>query len=252
MKLSILATSALVCVTAAEPPLIPQQYTAQIISDVKGDIPDIPKGKSTYTEYYDYGNKRRRIDFSDGTSKVYRYDVNDMGHNPFPAPRGYQFQTSNPKLNCCWLWLVDTSDPTNSTNLRMSEIQISKRAKDNGPVTIDGKTAEWWHSKGSIIVLEQHDDFFVSTNGSNPTTLIEWDSQFRLKLETCQTNLTYTTFDYSPIDISVFDVPKADCQECQPFEIGTCKEFGKDPECDMATYNAVGDDAYMMNVRYGQ
>ena len=49
-------------------------YTALIDSDVTGNIPDIPKGKSQYTEYYDFANKRRRLDFpATGMSKVYRY-----------------------------------------------------------------------------------------------------------------------------------------------------------------------------------
>ena len=85
IKPAALLAAAAVAVTTAQPPPIPKQYTAHVLSDVKGNIPNIPKGKSTYTEYYDYGNTRRRIDFSDGTSKVYRYDVNDMGHNPFPC-----------------------------------------------------------------------------------------------------------------------------------------------------------------------
>ncbi|MDB3902323.1 hypothetical protein N9362_00030 [bacterium] len=241
MKFTIAATA--LCATATTAvPTIPQQYTAQVASDVKGDIPGLPKGKSTYTEYYDFANKRRRVDSSDGTTKVYRYDVSDMGHNPFPAPRGYQFQTNNPKLSCCWLWLIDTDDPTNSTNLRMSEIEVSKKATDNGPVTIHGQTAEWWHDKGGIVILENHDDWYFSGNGTSPT-LVEHDSQVRLKLKTAQSNLTFNTWDASLIDETIFAVPKADCQECEPFEIGTCKEFGKDPECDMSTYNAVGDDA---------
>ena len=39
---------------AADPPAISDVYIAVIESDVTGDIPDIPKGKSQYTEYYDY------------------------------------------------------------------------------------------------------------------------------------------------------------------------------------------------------
>lgn len=246
MKTFVVAAAAAAGLAAAVP-VIPQQFTAKIASDVKGDIPGLPKGKSTYTEYYDFANKRRRLDLDDGTTKVYRYDVNDMGHNPFPAPRGYQFQTNNPKLQCCWLWLIDTDDPTNSTNLRMTEDVVSKKATDMGPVTIDGQTAEWWHSKGGIVVIENHDDWYFGNNG---TVLVEHDSQVRIKLQTAQSNLTYHTFDPSPIDVSVFDVPKADCQECEPFEIGTCKEFGKDPECDMASYNAVGDSAYLAHTMH--
>ena len=77
---------------------------------------------SPVSRYYDYTNKRRRIDFHSGSmqgqTKVYRYDVNDFGHEPFPAPRGYQFETNSPTLTCCWTWLIDSSDPSNSTNER--------------------------------------------------------------------------------------------------------------------------------------
>ena len=74
----------------------------------------------------------------------------------------------------------------------------------------------------------------------------------RVKLQNVVTNLTFTSYDSSPIDETVFDVPKADCQECEPFEIGTCKEFGKDPECDMQDYDATGDDAYLRMLRMHQ
>ena len=92
-------------VTAASdaPPKLSDTYTAVVDTETNGNIPGLPHGESTYTEYYDYSNKRRRLDFTagslEGQTKVYRYDVQDRNHNPFPAPRGYQFQTSNPKLS---------------------------------------------------------------------------------------------------------------------------------------------------------
>ena len=169
-----------------------------------------------------------------------------MGHTPFPAPRGYQFQTANPKLNCCWLWLTDDSDPTNSTNLRMSEIQIPKKATDMGPETVNGVATEHWHSKGGIVIVVSQSDFWVD----NATNLVRRVDKARVKLQNAVTNLTFASYDTSPIDESVFDVPKPDCQDCEPFEIGTCKQFGKDPECDMQSYDSTGDDAFMlMNMR---
>ena len=48
----------------------------------------------------------------------------------------------------------------------MDEEIVSKKATDNGPVTIDGQTAEWWHAKGSVIVLENHDDWYFGQNGT--------------------------------------------------------------------------------------
>ena len=39
-----------------------------------------------YTEYHDFTNNRRRVD-ADGFTKIYRYDVQDWDHQPFPAPK---------------------------------------------------------------------------------------------------------------------------------------------------------------------
>jgi hypothetical protein len=223
------------------------QYTALVTSTTTGDIPGLPKGTKTYTEYYDYANKRRRLDFvGESMSKIYRYDVNDVGHNPFPAPRGYQLNPANPRLGCCWLWLVDTSDPTNSTNLKMSEVQIPPKATDEGSCTINGVQAEHWHAKGGVVVLESQSDWYVG-NGS---TLVQQNSQFRLKLKDAIGNVTYKNYDPSPIDESIFAVPKSECEECTPSEMGDCKEFGKDPECDMAMYDPTGDDFFFQHMRW--
>ena len=166
-----------------KPPKIPLQYTADITSVTKGDIPNLPRGTQVYSEAYDYGNKRRRVDVTQGqgqgTKKIYRYDVKDDGHNPFPAPRGYQIG-QNPKIDCCWLWLIDTSDPTNTTNLEMDEVQVPPKATDEGACTIDGKAAEHWHAKGGVVVLESQSDWYLGPNAS----IIQQNSQFRLKLKT--------------------------------------------------------------------
>ena len=105
-----------IAVTTAttDPPKLSDTYTSVVTTKTTGNIPGLPHGESTYTEYYDYTNKRRRLDFTSGSmegqTKVYRYDVQDMNHNPFAAPRGYQFETRNPKLSWCdvcgvvWWW----------------------------------------------------------------------------------------------------------------------------------------------------
>jgi hypothetical protein len=212
-----------------------------VTSKTTGDIPGLPKGTQTYTEYYDFANKRRRLDFtSQGFSKIYRYDVNDMGHNPFPAPRGYQLNPANPKQHCCWLWLTDSSDPSNMTNLAMTEVQVPPKSTDEGPCSINGVTAEHWHAKGGIVVLESQSDWFVS-NGS---VLVQQNSQFRYKLKDAIGNVTYKNYDPSLIDVSIFAVPTSECEDCKPQEYGDCKQFGKDPDCDMANYDRTGDEFY--------
>ena len=59
-----MALACLACAYAA-PPALPQQYTAVIDSDVTGNIPDVPKGKSTYTVHN--GHARRQQDRQEWT-----------------------------------------------------------------------------------------------------------------------------------------------------------------------------------------
>ena len=47
----------------------------------------------------------------------------------FASPKGYQFQSNNPKLNCCWLGLVDTSDGKPFYADRMFQVQYPKAQK---------------------------------------------------------------------------------------------------------------------------
>ena len=116
MKAALLLAAA-APLAAATPPVIPQTFTSQITTNTSGTAKSIPMGVKTYKQFYDYTNKRLRKDESSGMTKVYRYDKNIMppispGPNDpdFASPKGYQFQLSNPDLNCCWLWLVDTSN----------------------------------------------------------------------------------------------------------------------------------------------
>ena len=111
---------------AAAAPVIPQTWTAEITTNTSGTARQVPQGVKTYKQFYDYTNKRLRKDASDGMTKVYRYDKNIMpplqpGPNDpdFASPKGYQFQLSNPDLNCCWLWLIDTADGKPYTADRM-------------------------------------------------------------------------------------------------------------------------------------
>lgn len=239
--LALSATCAL-----AAPPKISDVYTSLVETTTAGNIPGLPTGHSTYTEYYDFTNKRRRLDFTagsmEGQTKVYRYDVKDIHHNPFSAPRGYLFRTSNPKLDCCWLWLLDSSDPTNSTNERMFEVQIPKNAKDEGAATVNGVPTEHWHSQGGIIIISSSDDYFIG----NSSTLVQHNSVVHVEGKKGTTNSSYTNYDVTPIDESVFDVPSANCQDssCTPTEIGVCKQFGVDPMCDMGDYDATGDNFF--------
>jgi hypothetical protein len=178
----MLVSSLLVSCLAA-PPKIAGQYTATITSTTTGDVPGIPKGTQTYTEYYDctcFGivacqtteqyvfvtvvNKRKRLDFTDqGYSKVYRYDVQDRNHRPFPAPRGYKFDLGPSKLSCCWVWLVDSDTGDNE---EMDEVKIPAKATDRGATTKNGVSVEEWFAKGTVVLAESESDWFVGENST--------------------------------------------------------------------------------------
>ena len=120
------------------------------------------------------------------------------------------------------------------------QVQIPKKATDEGEVTINGVQTEHWHDHGGIIIISSSSDFFVANN----SVLVQQNSMVRVEGKKGLTNSSYTNYDTSPIDESIFDVPKANCQDssCTMPEIGVCKQFGVDMECDMNDYDPTGDD----------
>ena len=54
-------------------PAIPDQFYAEIHSNVTGNVSGIPTGTGVMKQWYDFSNKRLRKDFDDGTSKIYDY-----------------------------------------------------------------------------------------------------------------------------------------------------------------------------------
>jgi len=136
-------------------------------------------------------NKRKRLDFTDqGYSKVYRYDVQDRNHRPFPAPRGYKFDLGPSKLSCCWVWLVDSDTGDNE---EMDEVKIPAKATDRGATTKNGVSVEEWFAKGTVVLAESESDWFVGEN----STIVQVNQKIRLKKSPSTTNQTYTGFDAS-------------------------------------------------------
>jgi hypothetical protein len=221
-------------------PAIPPTFTAVITSNTTGTAQGPQKGVSTITQYYDYANKRLRKDAGDGTTKIYRYDVNvdpplQPGPNDphFPTPKGYQFQLSNPNMTCCWLWLMD-SDTKDAD--RMYQLQVPKKAQDAG----SDKDGEHWASVSKFPFLQTDDYWFKNGTLTKENNFVNLPKQLGPQAGTLITNTTFANFDISPIDESVFWVPDA-----RP-TFGRCKEFGHDPQCDMAGAKGLLEDAKRM------
>ena len=213
----------------ATTPEIPKVFTAVITTNTSGTSKSIPQGVKTYKQYYDYSNKRLRKDATSGMTKVYRYDINVQtpihpGPNDpeFASPRGYQFQTNNPDLNCCWLWLVDTSDGRPYTTDRMFQVQIPKGAKDIGASSRFGGTEHWAGS--SAWPFKSTGDWYVKNNNQ----IVQYNSYVNIPTQgTIIENMTYTNYTTGPIDVSVFAHPNATSNR----HPGKCGQFGVDPMC---------------------
>ena len=80
--------SILLCLhTMAATPVIPDTFTADVVAVSSGTAPGVPKGTQSFTQFYDYTNKRLRKDFHDqGYAKVYRYDklIQPRASTPHP------------------------------------------------------------------------------------------------------------------------------------------------------------------------
>mmetsp|Transcript_37086 Transcript_37086/g.54502 ORF Transcript_37086/g.54502 Transcript_37086/m.54502 type:complete len:469 (+) Transcript_37086:62-1468(+) len=200
-------------------------WTADIVAKTSGTFPGVPHETQTYTEYHDFTNDRRRVDYTDqGFTKIYRYDVQDWDHQPFPAPKGYKMRldssgTPDP-LSCCWLWLVDSDTGEND---KMLPLTIPTKSTDEGATTINGVPVELWQAN-TLIPIKTTNDFYIGNN-SVPVQVNTFSNV--LGKGTVIANTTYTNFVAGPIPNSTFDVP-----DSKP-TFGKCKQCGVDPECPM-------------------
>ena len=221
-SIALLTLAASTTVTAV--PIIPDVWTADITATTNGTLPNVPKGTKSFTEYHDFKNKRRRVDFKDQYyTKIYRYDVKSFDHNPFPASKGYQMHldsSGNPNPNsCCWLWLVDED----GNDDRMFALQVDKNAKDAGKTSTG--LEEW--TSASTFPFPTTDSFYFN----NETDLSKYNSYASvLGKGTIISNTTYTNWKTGPIDNATFAVPSS-----KP-TFGKCKQFGVDPSCPMPHY----------------
>ena len=207
-------------------PTLPPVWTADIVATSSGTFPSVPQGTKSYTEYHDYTNKKRRLDFKDQYyTKIYRYDKTFMSHNPFAAPKGYKMHlesdgTPNPN-DCCWLWLVDKDSGNND---KMHSFQVPPKSVDHGSTIMNGVTVEEWLSV-STFPFPQQDTFYFD----NASRLVQVNSYASvLGKGTIIGNSTYSNFDDSPIANTTFAVP-----DSRP-TFGKCKQCGVDPMCPMS------------------
>ena len=87
-------------------------------------------------QWYDYTNKRQRLDRDDGTTKMYDYktlvDPCPVGQCPssrpkFPSPQGFKWQTDDMDNTCCFVWLVD-SDTKEPETMDRFEVESNVQA----------------------------------------------------------------------------------------------------------------------------
>lgn len=219
------ATVALACSYSAPAsvPIVPSAFMADVVSNTSGTMPGVPTRSMSYTQLYDYGNKRLRKD-GGGHTKVYRYDrriappLPPVAGEPIaPTPMGFLFDT-NSMENCCWLWLWD---PKTQMANRMFEISVDKNSVDLGPSAKHGG-AEHYQKKGSWPFTHIADSYF--SNG----TLVAQDTFASMVSGTTVGNTTYSNVVVGAIDVSNFAHPTVN--PGLP-HLGKCKQFGKDPMC---------------------
>ena len=213
-------------------PTIPPVWTADIVATSNGTLPGVPVGTKSYTEYHDYTNKKRRLDFKEQYyTKIYRYDkkiqppFNPGKYDPeFAAPKGYKMHldsTGNPNPNsCCWLWLFDTDTGDND---KMFNAQVPPKSKDVGSTEVNGVTAEEWLFAGTF-PFPQTDRYYFD-NESNLVQHNSYASVFGKGV--IIGNTTYNNLKVGPISNETFAVPTS-----KP-TFGKCKQCGVDSMCPM-------------------
>jgi hypothetical protein len=133
----------------------------------------------------------------------------------------------------CWLWLMD---PDTKDADRMYQFRVPSKAQDAGA----DKDGEHWSNVAHFPFLQTDDYWFKNGSLTKWNSFVNLPKQLGPQAGTLMTNTTYDGFDTSPIDLSIYWVPDA-----RP-TFGRCKEFGHDPQCDMANAKGLLDDAKAM------
>lgn len=219
-------------VNARGVPAIVDQFTTDIQSNTTGNVSGIPTGLATATQFYDYTNKRVRIDRDDGTSKMYDYKTlidpcptGRPGHGcpssrpNWPSPQGFKFNTDSIENSCCYVWLVDSDTGEAET---MEKFALEDNSKEVGH---DARGDHWLSVKKFPFL--QTDDWWLGPNNS----VVASNSYFIIPGQSpvsgyVQSNGTYTNW-VNTVDASKFEHP-----DSHP-TFGKCKECGVDSECPM-------------------
>lgn len=134
----------------------------EIHGNTASTVAGVPTGTGVTKQWYGYTNKRKRLDFDDGTSKIYDYktlvDPGNERKPAFPSPQGFKCRTDNIASTCCWLWLVDDNEDPD----RMEKLEVEHKAKDVGA----DPRGEHWSSVIKFPFL-QTDDWFFRNDGND-------------------------------------------------------------------------------------
>ena len=204
-------------------------------------------------QWYDYTNKRQRLDRDDGTTKMYDYktlvDPCPVGQCPssrpkFPSPQGFKWQTDDMDNTCCFVWLVDSDTKEPET---MDRFEVESNAKQVGS---DARGDHWLSvkkfpflqtddcaprsratpaqfSEGSVSDARHAHVAGWFLNGTLTASNTYFDIPGHSPVSGYgMSNSTFSDFT-TTIDPTVFDHPDS------RVTFGKCKECGVDDECPM-------------------
>ena len=144
MRSTFIYTLATTVAALSDVPQLPQQWKANAVQDMEGNIPGVRPGKTPYYTYYDFPHRHR-----------YQYDTQDIIYM-FDEGKVYKIKQNG---KCCY---ADNTDPDTGQAKAMIEIQPTKKAKDVGAKT----EGEDWQEKTNLVVFKETTDFFITSDNT--------------------------------------------------------------------------------------
>eukprot|EP00948_MAST-09A_sp_MAST-9A-sp1_P000330 g330.t1 len=201
---ALVATS----VSAATIPPAANQWKAECVQSVEGNIPGLKPSTQSFMKYYDYPN-RDRFSYPDGKQQVYRFDVVDPRTK---FGKAFQFYTNDPK-NCCYINLenLPPGEPPPGQPKKMVPIAVNKGSKDLGPM--DG--GEHWRHNQNFIVFKQDEDWVVDMKTS---AILQWNKTVTLEGKTATVISAYTNPQVGNLTDADFAYPAGCTKMCSTEE----------------------------------
>merc|ERR1712151_165006 len=135
-------------------PTVPDQWQADAVQDMEGNVPGVRPGKTPYHSFYDYPNRHR-----------YQYDTYDVVYD-FVAGKAYKIKANG---KCCY---KDNTDPDTGNPKAMIQIAPSSKAKDVGAK--DG--GEDWQQKANLIIMKETTDFIINSDN----VVLQWNQDIQV------------------------------------------------------------------------